>query len=357
MTAAACFFLVPGDWHAATGGYGYDRRIAAGLAAAGWAVAMRSPGDCFPQPDAATLAQAGAVIAALPDQALVLADGLGFGALPELAARHAARLKWLALVHHPLAFETGLADDARARLFESERLALAQARHVVVTSASTGRALDAFGVPAARITVIEPGTDPAPFATGGGAGADALSLLCVATVSARKGHALLIEALAALRDRRWTLHCAGSLARDPEAVRAVQTAARQHGLQQRIVWHGEVDAARLDALYAQADLFVLPSFHEGYGMAFAEALARGLPVVGSSAGAIPDTVPADAGLLVPSGDAPALRTALQRLMDTPALRAALAAGARRAAAQLPTWPQAVARFAGVLRRVDGAAPP
>ena len=357
MSARACIFLVPGDWHAATGGYAYDRQIADGLREAGWGVEVCSPGDTFPLPDAATLAHAAEVIAALPDGALVVADGLAFGALPELAAAHAHRLRWIALVHHPLSFEAGLPEATRHDLFESERRALAHARHVVVTSPSTARDLAAFGVPPSRVAVIEPGTLPAPFASGGGAGDGALNLLCVATVSARKGHAVLIEALAGLADRAWTLQCAGSLTRDDEAVAAAQAAEKQHGLQERIVWHGEVDTPALEGLYAQADLFVLPSFHEGYGMALAEALARGLPVVSCIAGAIPDTVPADAGLLVPPRDAVALREALRRVMDDGSLRAALAAGARLAASRLPTWPQAVSRFASVLQQVDREAAP
>ena len=351
---AACFFLVPGDWNAATGGYGYDRRIAAGLQGAGWAVEVRSPGDAFPLPDAATLERAGDVIAALPDDAVVVADGLAFGALPALVEAHARRLRWVALVHHPLSFEAGLPDDLRRRLVDSERHALAHARHVVVTSPSTARALGAFGVPPSRVTVVEPGTEAAPLATGGGAGAQALCLLCVATVTTRKGHAVLIEALAGLADRRWTLHCAGSLARDAAAAAAVHALVAQHGLQERIVWHGEVNSARLDSLYAQADLFVLPSFHEGYGMALAEALVRGLPVVSCAAGAIPDTVPPSAGLLVPPGDAAALQAALRRVMDEAGLRSALAAGARAAGKRLPTWPHAVARFAAVLHQVGDA---
>jgi glycosyltransferase involved in cell wall biosynthesis len=120
------------------------------------------------------------------------------------------------------------------------------------------------------------------------------------------------------------------------------------GLAGRVVWHGEVEQAQLQALYAQADLFVLPSFHEGYGMALAEALARGLPIVSCAAGAIVDTVPAQAGVLVPPGDVAALRAALQSLLDDPQRRAALAAGAQAHALRLPDWPQAVRRFAGVL---------
>lgn len=350
-----CIFLVPGDWESRTGGYLYDRRIVAGLRDAGWDVALHSPGDMFPLPDAAARARARQVVDALPDGALVVADGLGFCALPELAERHARRLRWVALVHHPLAFESGLSAGDRALLERSERRALACARHVVVTSASTGRALADFGVAPSRLTVVEPGTDPAPQAEGGGAGPGALSLLCVATVTARKGHAVLLEALAGLKHHRWQLHCAGSQARDDATVAAVHAAAVRHGLVERVRWHGEVDAAALERLYAQADLFVLPSFHEGYGMALAEALARGLPIVSCDAGAIADTVPADAGVLVPPGDADALRAALQRLMDAPDVRAGLAAGSRRAARRLPDWPASAARFAAVLDAVGARA--
>lgn len=347
----ACIFLVPGDWNSRTGGYLYDRRIAEGLGALGWQVTRRSPGDMFPLLDAAACAQAAAVVQDLPDGALVVADGLAFSALPELVERHAARLRWVALVHHPLAFETGLSPAQQAALRASEQRALACARQVIVTSAETARALAAFEVPAARIAVVEPGTAAAPRARGGGAGAGALSLLCVATVTARKGHAHLLQALAALRDRPWQLHCAGSLARDAATVAAVQQQSAQLGLQDRVLWHGEIEAAPLAALYDQADLFVLPSLYEGYGMALAEALARGLPIVSSAVGAIVDTVPAQAGVLLPPGDVDALRIALQRLMDAPEARADLAAGAWAAGTQLPRWSASAARFAAVLGQV------
>jgi glycosyltransferase involved in cell wall biosynthesis len=345
---SACVFLVPGDWDSRTGGTLYDRRIVGGLRHAGWSVTLASPGAMFPHPDAAAHAQARAAVEALPDGALVVADGLAFGALPELAEQHAARLRWVALVHHPLALEAGLSPAQQAALQASERRALACARAVVVTSASTAQSLAGYGVAAHRITVVEPGTDPAPPAQGGGAGPLALSLLCVATVTPRKGHTVLLQALAGLQDRPWQLHCVGSLARDAGTAAQVRQAQARLGLAGRVVWHGEVEQAQLQALYAQADLFVLPSFHEGYGMALAEALARGLPIVSCAAGAIVDTVPAQAGVLVPPGDVAALRAALQSLLDDPQRRAALAAGAQAHALRLPDWPQAVRRFAGVL---------
>lgn len=352
----SCTFLVPGDWDSRTGGYLYDRRIVDQLRTAGWQVDVVSPGEGFPWPDAAAHRQAQEVVAALPDGALVVADGLGFGVLPELAAAHADRLRWVALVHHPLALESGLTEAQRAQLFDSERRALAHARRVIVTSPSTARALAPYEVTPDRIHVVEPGTDAAPLAAGGGACPQALSLLCVATVTPRKGHVLLLEALAGLRERRWHLHCAGSLARDAQEGRRAQALAERLGLAERVTWHGEVDTDALAALYAQAELFVLPSWHEGYGMALAEALAHGLPVVSTAAGAIVDTVPADAGMLVPPGDVGALREALRRLMDVPAARRALAAGARAAAALLPRWAEAGQRFAAALQAIGPAQP-
>jgi len=343
----ACSFLVPGELGTRTGGYGYDRRIIEGLRAQRWQVDLRSLGPGYPSPDEAALTLARRVVEGLPDGSLAVVDGLAFGVLPELARLHAQRLRWVALVHHPLALETGLAPPRQRALFDSERRALATAHGVIVTSPSTARALAAFDVPAARIAVVEPGTERAALATGTGE----LALLCVASVTPRKGHALLVEALAALKDRRWTLHCAGSLAMDPACAAALRQAIEHHGLRERVLLHGELDEAGLQPLYAGADAFVLPSFHEGYGMAFAEALARGLPVIGTTAGALPDTVPAQAGALVAPGDAAALRDALRRLLDDAAWRARLAAGARAARERLPDWAQSAARFAAALERL------
>ncbi len=346
MRPRDCSFVLPGDWHTATGGYAYGRRMAEGLRALGWTVAPCLLDASFPDPTQAALARADAAIGSLPEGMRVIADGLAFGAMPALAERHARRLRWIALVHHPLAFETGLSEARRLALTDSETRALASARAVVATSTATARALRRFGVPAEKLHVVEPGTDPAPLARGSGVASP--TLLCVATITPRKGHAVLVEALAGLKDAPWTLLCAGSTERDAACTAALHRAIAMAGLQARVRLLGEVDGARLEALYDAADLFVLPSHHEGYGMALAEALARGLPVISTTAGAIADTVPSDAGVLVPPGDPPALRRALADLIDRPARRLDLAAGARRARERLPTWPAACERFAAVL---------
>jgi len=350
--------MVPGNLDSLTGGYGYDRRLISGLREAGWHVELAVLDASYPWPTGQARERAAALLVAIPDDSLVVVDGLAFGAMPELAELHAKRLRWVALVHHPLAHETGLSDARREQLQASERRALATARAIIVTSAFTARSLQTdFGVPADRLTVVEPGTEVArrhriAGRSEEGPKADGLSLLCVATLTPRKGHAGLIEALAGLKGRAWTLHCVGSLAFDPATVAAVRLVIERQGLQGRVRLHGEVPDEALLAFHEQADVFVLPSRFEGYGMALAEALAHGLPVCSTTAGAIPDTVPDDAGVLVPPGDVPALRGALARLIDEPDWRAALAEGARRAGGCLPTWRQAASRWADRLESIE-----
>jgi len=357
-TPRAFCFLIPGDWSTPTGGFGYDRRLAQALAAAGWAVDVRRLDAAWEAPDAADVARAAGVVAAIADGSTVLADGLAFGVLDDIVAAHAERLHWVALVHHPLYLETGLAAATRQRLQQSESRALSFARRVVVTSPRTAQDVAAMGVPTARISIVEPGTDAWPQAPAGltapvpapalARTAGPVRLLCVASVTPRKGHALLLQALAGLQGLHWQLHCVGSLERDPATAARVQAMAREPVLAGRVVWHGEVDAAALQAHYAAADLLVLASLHEGYGMVVAEALAAGLPVLATDAGALAQTLPAQAGWRVPSGDVPALQAALQRLIGEPALRERLASGAREAGRQLPDWPTQAARFAAVL---------
>ncbi len=351
---ACCRFVLPGDPDTPTGGYRYDRRIAAGLRAHGWRAEVLALDAGFPFPSDDALAQAQAAVAAIPDGAVVVADGLAFGAMPEIAQRHARRLRWVALVHHPLHLETGLAEARRQALFASEARALAAARRVVVTGAATAGHLAALGLPPGRIAVVEPGCDPAPPAAGSGeAGA---SLLCVATLTPRKGHLLLLDALAALRDRAWTLHCVGSLSRDGGTAAQVREAIGALGLQGRVHLHGELDDAALARRYAAADAFVLASHFEGYGMAVAEALAHGLPVIGTRTGAADRLVPPEAGVLVPPGDAAALRDALAAVIGDPRRHAALSRGAHAARLRLPSWPDACARFAAVLEAAGAEAP-
>lgn len=337
----------PGDLATRTGGYAYDRRLAAELEARGWRVDRLSLPAGFPFPSEGERAASAELLRGVAAGTTVLLDGLAFGALPELAAAEASRLDLVALVHHPLCLETGLAPERAALLEASEGAALARARAVVVTSPRTAAAVaELFGVPPAKIAVALPGTDPAPPARG--SGGPGCRMVAVGTVTPRKGHAVLVEALAGLADLPWELLCAGSLERDPAEAAAVRAAVAARELEDRVRFLGELDPAALGALLDGADLLVSASFYEGYGMALAEGLARGLPVVAAAGGAVAETVPAGAGLLVPPGDAAALRAALRRFLVEPGLAERLRAGALAARERLPRWADAAARVEAVL---------
>jgi len=341
--------VVPGSIGQRSGGYEYDRRIVAGLRARGWVVDVHEIDGAFPRPSAAALAMAAQTLATIPDGSLVLVDGLAFGAMPAEVEREHARLRLVALVHLPLAAEVGIDRQEAQRFEQGERRALAAARTCVVTGADTVGALEAYGVRTEQIAVVEPGTDQAPLAKGS---RNPLHLVSVAAITPGKGHEILLRALARLRQRAWRLTCAGSLDRDPGTAARVRELVDAEQFGKRVALVGELDATELSALYDSADVFVHASLHETYGMVVAEALAHGVPVVGSATGAIPDLVGPDAGLLVPPGDVAAIERALSSVIDDQGVRDRLATGARRVRDRLPTWDDAVDRMASVLARLE-----
>jgi glycosyltransferase involved in cell wall biosynthesis len=326
-------FAYPGDLETRTGGYGYDRRVVAALGDLGWNIQLISLGEGFPNPNAKQLDEAGRMLSELADNGLVLIDGLAFGVMDEWAGREAQRLKIMALVHHPLALETGLDRDQQAAAAAREETALAQTRGVIVTSHATAAELAAnYAVPAERITVAIPGMDPAPLAAGGG---DPPLILSVGTLTRRKGHDVLIASLEKLRDLPWSCRIVGSKTLDPGVAAELERQVAQSGLGDRIELTGQIDDTRSE--FAKADIFALASRYEGYGMVFAEALAQGLPIVGCVAGAVPDVVPESAGFLVPPDDRQAFAGALRRLLEEPETRISMADAAAIAGAKLPSW--------------------
>jgi glycosyltransferase involved in cell wall biosynthesis len=340
-------FAVPGDLATPTGGYAYDRRMMTELGNLGWQIDLLDLGEGFPWPDEATRATAQSRLLAMPADRRIVVDGLALGVLPETASQLAGRNPLLALVHHPLALEWGLSVKQADALRASERAALAAVQGVVVTSAATAKLLASdYGVPAERIAVARPGSDPALMSQESQDGV--VRLLSVGAIVPRKGFDVLITALATLADLSWRLTIAGDRTRDRSAAARLDADIARHALGDRIAAPGAVSPQRLAALYAEADVFVLASHFEGYGMAYAEAVAHGLPVIGTSAGAIPDTVPADAGLLVDPGDSFALAQALRCVIGDADLRRRLASAARAAAPQLPTWRHSAEIFARAL---------
>jgi glycosyltransferase involved in cell wall biosynthesis len=353
---ASIAFVAPGRLETRTGGYNYDRRMIAGLRARGWSVDVLELDDGFPRPSAAALAGAARALEALAPGTTVIIDGLALGAMPAEVEREASRLRLVALVHLPLAEDVGLDRDTAARFEAGERRALAAVERVVVTGRGTAATLAGYGVGRDRITIVEPGTDRAPLASGSRDAA--VHLLCVATLNKGKGHAILFRALASTPHRDWRLTCAGSLDRDPETVDLLRAQLRRDGLDDHVSLVGDLGSDELAACYDSADVFVLATLHESFGMAVAEALACGLPVVSTATGAIPELVGGgEAGLIVPPGDEHALADALSHVLGNADLRARLADGARRVRDRLPSWEQAVDRLAAALPRSGGSGRP
>lgn len=335
-------FAAPGQLDIRTGGYLYDKHIIEGLRERGWSVHVHELASGFPFPDAADLASAHACLNQIEENALLVVDGLALGAMPDVASCLSRRVCLVALVHHPLALETGLSAAEVDRLWQSEEAALESAHGVIVTSETTRTSLARRFAFSKRISVVKPGTTRVRGSRDKPGGA--LELLCVASLTPRKGHRVLFDALAQLHGLPWRLNCVGGEERDPETAADLRARVVELGLSERVRFSGELDPEDLESAYHRADLFVLASFMEGYGMALAEALAYGIPVVATRAGAIPETVPSAAGVLVASGDVGALAGALGRVIGDPAYRESLADGARKAGARLPGWQEAVAEF-------------
>jgi glycosyltransferase involved in cell wall biosynthesis len=342
-------FVVPGRLDQLTGGYLFARHIIEGLRTRGRMVRvielpMRGP-------DAGS-----AALAALPEDTSTVIDGLALANLGEAVAAQAPRLRLIAFVHGPLAQETDLSPAAAQRAALCEAGILSRVRGVVCPSRTTAAAVEGYGISPGRIAVVPPGT-ARPHRPSGMRRGPVRALLCVANLVPRKGHAVLVEALGRIRDLDWTLTCIGSLVRDPATARSVRSKISATDLGRRITLTGECPPQRVARAYREADAFVLPSLHEGYGMVYAEAMVHGLPVIATTAGAISETVPRQAGLLVPPGDLPALARALRQVIAEPAVAARLAAGSRAAGASLPDWPQATKAWETAFDRLRALAPP
>lgn len=345
--------IVAGEPEQRTGGYIYDAQIVSALRGQGLTIDVIGLSGRFPDADATAAEALATTLAAQPDGAKVIIDGLAMGALPKVVGKHAHRLEITALLHHPLGDEQGLNREAQQRFHLSELAGIASVARVIVTSQFTARRLGElakhYGQPlSAPISVVEPGVAPAPISPAP-APDEPIRLLCVATLTPRKGQDILVKALAGVSAVNWQCDCYGG-ARDAEFTRRVQQLIDENGLSGRVVIHGECDLATLEAAYQRAHALVLPSWYEGYGMVVTEALAHGLPVITTTGGALKDTLPEGAGLSVAPGDVEALQEALQNFCQGGALRAELRAGAAKARGSVNDWQTAGAIFADALQR-------
>jgi glycosyltransferase involved in cell wall biosynthesis len=332
-----------------SGGNTYDRRVCWGLAALGSVVHERPVAGAWPRCEDAGLAALARALEGIPDDAVVLLDGLIACAAPEVLLPQARRLRQVVLVHMPLGHRPPHGEAGAVRVRERDVLTAAAA--VVATSAWTRRRLgELYALPADRVHVAEPGVDEADLAPGSAAG-DAL--LCVAAVTPDKGHDVLLAGLATAMDLAWRCACVGSLVRDPAFADGVLRRAQDRGLGDRVRFPGPRTGTELDGAYAAADLFVLASHAETYGMVVSEALARGMPVLATEVGGVTAALGhADdgtrPGLLVPAGDPAALGAALRAWLADAELRGRLRRAARQRRTSLRRWSATTSVLAGVL---------
>ncbi len=336
-----------------SGGNTYDRHLCSGLLSLGWSVHEHAVPGRWPQPNAASLAALAGIVEGIPDGAVVLLDGLVASTAPDVLVPQGRRLRLVILVHMPLGNRLAdhEVDDVRTR----EHAVLSAATAVVTTSAWTQhRLLELYPLRADRVHVAEPAVDAADLATGSAAGE---ALLCVAAVTFDKGHDLLLDALATISDLSWHCVCVGSLDRDPAFVEVLRRRALEGGLDDRVHFPGPRTRAALHRSYAAADLMVLPSRAETYGMVVTEALARGVPVLATDVGGLTEALGHGAdgtrpGLLVPPDDPTALSVALRAWLGDAELRSRLRQAARERRASLSGWSTTASVIAGVLARAS-----
>ncbi|MDT8857856.1 glycosyltransferase family 4 protein [Paracoccaceae bacterium Fryx2] len=345
MTPRPAAFAVPGDITQKTGGYIYEHRMLQGLRDAGRAVAHLELAASFPAPSPAEMAQAVALMAAVPGDVPLIIDGLVFGAV-DTAGLALVRAPIVAMIHHPLGLETGLTPDRARPLLQREAANLTLAAHVVVPSPHTAAILAAdFAVTPDRITIAPPGVDRPLLPQ---QPQNPPLILSVGLLAARKGHDVLIDALSRITDLEWSAEIVGGT-HDAAVADALHRQGRALGGRLRLA--GLLDDAALQARYRAATIFALATRYEGYGMVFAEAMAHGLPIVTCATGAVPDTVTGAAGLLLPTDDAAAFAGGLRLLLTDAARRGALAAGSARRGQGLPGWQGVADAMGRVLDRL------
>ncbi|MGW1744679.1 glycosyltransferase family 4 protein [Streptomyces sp. NPDC002092] len=357
MSLRSVHFVMPGgvdDPAAPSGGNAYDRRVSLDLPGFGWQVHKHAVAGEWPRPGAEARAELARTLRELPEGSVVLLDGIVACGVPEIVVPETERLQLAVLVHLPLGDERGLEPAVAAELDAKERDVLRAVPAVIATSDWAVRRLVAHhGLAPERVHVAAPGADIAPLSSG----TDGVSrLLCVASVTPRKGQHRLVQALAAAADLPWSCVCVGGLGHDPEYVAQLRLLIKEHGLEDRIHLAGPQAGAELDASYNAADLMVLTSYAETYGMAVTEALARGIPVLATDVGGLPEAVGRAPdggvpGILVPPEDPAALAAELRGWFGEADVRRRLKAAARGRRAALDGWATTARSLAGVLGRL------
>ena len=346
-------FVVPDgidDPKRPSGGNVYDRRLSDELPGCGWAVHEHPVAGDWPNPDPVDRDRFDALLDGLPDDSLVLVDGLIASAAESLVTT-AGRLRVVVLLHMPAATDRVEADVLNA------------AAGVIATSQwSRDWVITQYGLPRDRVWTAVPGVDPAPPAPGSPSGRN---LLTVGPIVPAKGQDLLVTALAECADLDWSCTLAGAADLDRDFVTSLQAIATSSGIEDRLEFAGPLSSIALDDLRSQCDLMISASRREAYGMAIAEGLAAGLPVIATDVGGHHEAVGQAAdgtlpGMLVPTDDAEGLAAGVRAFLTDPDLRASWRQAARSRSLDLPGWPDTARTVADALKQARAnphSAPP
>lgn len=333
------------DYARRTGGWVYNSRLAQALAGEvarfeDWTVPVAFPA-IEPEPRA-DLARR---LAMLDGDDLLLSDHLHIADLgPMLAGR---RFRVVSIFHHSSAIEDAANGEAVDR--GPERAGLAVCDAVVVTSQETRAYLqDHYAVQPERVVVAVPGVDRVPRTPAQTAGEPLI--LSVGAVIPRKRYDYLLDIAAHLPKTGWRWTMVGDPARHPDYVEQLRCRIDVLGLSDRVQLAGAVSDTQLDTLWQEAALFAAGSLYEGYGIAVAEALRHGVPVVTTASGAVAGWA-GEGVVLAPSDDAGTFAARIAALLADEDARRGLADAAWRFGSGLPDWREA---FAGIAARIESA---
>lgn len=348
-------FIISGDINLPTGGYRYDREIISAWKNSGVDIELISLEGNYPLPGKEEEIHAIESINNFQEADLAIVDGLLGGGSPEFLEALSKKLPVVALIHHPLCLENGLDKSTARFLEEREKQGLEFVSKVITTSPATSRTVASLfefnpelihtvlpGVERGRKSIRNINTDNNPC----------INLLCVGSVIERKGHKDLLLSLSTLQHLDWHLDCIGSTQFDQPLFQELIAIVKQETLGKKVKFHGTVNEDVLENAYEKTSIFVLPSLFEGYGMAYAEAIVRGIPVIGTTAGAIPQTVPDNCGILVEPSNTSLLAQALEKLITNENLRAKYRNGAIAEEPNFPTWESAAGQFAEILKELS-----
>jgi glycosyltransferase involved in cell wall biosynthesis len=341
-------FMIPGDINERAGGYIYDKEIITSLTGMGCEVIVHEVHDDFPCPEAGSIEQCRQGFRKVPDNGMVVVDGLVGGAIGALIRENSERLTVVSLIHLPLTVTPWSDQKINRNLLRSERTALHFSDAIVVTSefAKTALLQPRYDCKKEKITVIEPGWHNThrkksyrelP-----------LKLLCVANIIERKGYITFVNALGRLTDKDWNLTCCGNMDYDPSYVRNLIKRITEHGLDERIFLKGSIQGKALVDEYLSADLFVFPSWYETYGMALTEAAGYGLPIVTSVDGATNRHLSRESTVFFHPDDVSELEEVLRELLTNPLRYVELCEAAHTHILTALSWTACAERFLSLL---------